>query len=218
MDVSFEPFSFDEVPEPQEGWTDLISIAGAEGASSAASSVTRSLTLSATGPSDVAPSTEAMGRALFDAHSSVAGLSQPRLPWESGVFGWIFGDGPSVVPMPFNVAELPSLAAQLPVLKARTDENAEDEKQRLWVTALNKWLLVLRLVDFSGTVGSAVQSAGSEEARHSIIRDVLGTRSPRTAIKRANSILRWLKWAFQSRVRDLASYSREPMVGPGVHG
>ena len=41
-----------------------------------------------------------------------------------------------------------------------------------------------------GTVGSAVQSAGSEEARHSIIRDVLGTRSPRTAIKRANSILR----------------------------
>ena len=122
--------------------------------------------------------------------------------------------------MPFNVAELPSIAAQLPdavssdtttvlrkrdrssicsgVLKARTDEDAEDEKQRLWVTALNKWLLVLRLVDFSGTVGSAVQSAGSEEARHSIIRDVLGTRSPRTAIKRADSILRWLKWAFQA--------------------
>ena len=167
MDVSFEPFSFDEVPEPQEGWTDSISIAGAECASSAASSVTRSSALSATGPSDVAPSTEAMGRALFDAHSSVARLSQPRLPWESGVFGWIFGDGPSVVPMPFNVAELPSLAAQLPdaapsdtstvlrkrdrssicsgVLKARTDEDAEDEKQRLWVTALNKWLLVLRL-------------------------------------------------------------------------
>ena len=57
------------------------------------------------------------------------------------------------------------------VLKARTDEDAEDEKHRLWVTALNKWLVVLRLVDFSGTVGSAIQSAESEEARHSIIRD-----------------------------------------------
>ena len=80
--------------------------------------------------------------------------------------------------MPFQVAELPSLAAQLPtpeqadtatvprkrerpsicsgVLKARTAEYAEDEKHRLWITALNKWLLVLRLVEFDGTVGDAV--------------------------------------------------------------
>ena len=78
MDVdSFEPLSFDEVPDPHEGWMDMISIAGTEGASSAASSVTRSLARSATGPSDVTPSTEDMGRALFDAHSSVARLSQP---------------------------------------------------------------------------------------------------------------------------------------------
>ena len=82
------------------------------------------------------------------------------------------------------------------MLKARTDEDAEDEKHRLWVAALNKWLLVLRLVNFSGT--AAVQSAESEESRHSTIRDALGTRSPRTAIKRANSILRWLKWSFQA--------------------
>ena len=140
--------------------------------------------------------------------------------------------GPSVAPMPFQVAEVPSLAAQLPtsdlpdtavaprkrlrssicsgVVKARTDEDAEDEKHRLWVTTLNKWLLVLRLVNFSGTVGAAVQLADAEESRLSIIRDALGTRSPRTAIKRANSILQWLKWSF------LAGYEVWPPTAAGL--
>ena len=217
-DDASEPFSVDAVSDPLDGWLDVVGFPGDN--VSVASSVTGSADRPLPSSLDLPPSSEDMGRALFDAHSAVAQLSQPRLPWESGVFSWIFGSGPSVVPMPFQVAEVPSLAAQLPisdlpdtavaprkrfrssicsgVLKARTDEDAEDEKHRLWVTTLNKWLLVLRLVNFSGTVGAAVQLADSEESRLSIIRDALGTRSPRTAIKRANSILRWLKWSFQA--------------------
>ena len=170
---------------------------------------------------DDPPSTQDMGRALFDAHTSVASMNQPRLPWESGVFAWIFGTGPNIVPMPFQITDTPSLAVPLPsveqsdmvhesrkkrdrasicsgVLKARTDEDAEDEKHRLWITALNKWLLILRLVGFDGTVGDAVKQADSERSRHLIIRDAMGTRSPRTVIKRANSVLRWLRWATQA--------------------
>ena len=113
-DDASEPFSVDAVSDPLDGWLDVVGLPGTEDDVSVASSVTGSAVLPLPSSLDVPPSSEDMGRALFDAHSAVAQLSQPRLPWESGVFAWIFGSGPSVVPMPFQVAEVPSLAAQLP--------------------------------------------------------------------------------------------------------
>ena len=166
------------------------------------------------------PSTEDLNRALFDAHVTVARMSQCRLPWESGPFSWIFGSDSQVVPNPVQLAGNPRLVVPLPaaaeiepgdeeqgcrkrprsaifsgVMKARTDDDAMEELHRLWIVALNKWLLVLQLTNYSGLVGEVVKETTIERDRQMAVRDALGLRSPRTAIKRANSVLRWLRWS-----------------------
>ena len=61
--------------------------------------------------------------------------------------------------------------------------------------ALNKWLLVMRLTGYCGLVGEVVKDASNERDKQMAIRDAMGLRSPRTAIKRANSVLKWLRWS-----------------------
>lgn len=44
-------------------------------------------------------------------------------------------------------------------MKARTDDDAMEELHRLWIVALNKWLLVLQLTNYSGLVVEVVREA-----------------------------------------------------------
>ena len=98
-----------------------------------------------------------MDRALFEAHATVARLSQTKLPWETGVFECIFGDGSQVVPSPVQITGNPGIAPRLQpaptgpsqegesagarkrprpaifsaIMKARSEEDAMEELHRL---------------------------------------------------------------------------------------
>ncbi|CAE7298810.1 unnamed protein product [Symbiodinium sp. CCMP2592] len=85
----------------------------------------------------------------------------------------------------------------------RADVPVEDEEEHLWVLAINKWCCIFTLANEDpGSVGvQAAQClvAEGEKARDELLRDVFGLRSPRTAIKRANALLRCLRWHQKER-------------------
>lgn len=63
------------------------------------------------------------------------------------------------------------------------------------MVAINKWLHVFHLVGYSGSIGNALLSALSDEAKSfEILSDALLIRSPRTAIKRAMTLRRFVAW------------------------
>ena len=74
------PASRDVAHEQQEDWWDLLNGSGLVEDGTLAASVASFDMQSTAHPSDAPPSTEAIGRALFDAHTSLARLRQPRLP------------------------------------------------------------------------------------------------------------------------------------------
>ncbi|CAE7516940.1 unnamed protein product [Symbiodinium sp. CCMP2592] len=86
---------------------------------------------------------------------------------------------------------------------SRADVPVEDEEEHLWVLAINKWCCIFTLANEDpGSVGvQAAQClvAEGEKARDELLRDVFGLRSPRTAIKRANALLRCLRWHQKER-------------------
>ena len=60
---------------------------------------------------------------------------------------------------------------------------------------LNKWLVIFSCASYSGRVGLHLQQCmwtGTEPI--SVLRDVLGLKSPGTAYKRASTIMAFLDW------------------------
>ncbi|CAE7410083.1 unnamed protein product [Symbiodinium sp. CCMP2592] len=158
-------------------------------------------------------------------HARTSGIvdTLPRLPWESGIMSCIFGNGvleQPVVRQPCPPA-IEDSAAPAPEdgpcirvrpapctlfeksFSARADVSTHAEEDHLWVLAINKWCCIFSLAQSDpGQVGEQAAQcliAEGESARDELIRDVFGIKSPRTAIKRANSLLRCLRWHLREK-------------------
>ena len=78
-------------------------------------------------------------------------------------------------------------------IASRADRSVQLEDERLWGLALSKWVSIFSMLEAPGPVGMQASRAMSQEgpaARDEVIKDVLGLKSPQTAIKRANALLR----------------------------
>ena len=82
-------------------------------------------------------------------------------------------------------------------IASRADRSVQLEDERLWGLALSKWVSIFSMLEAPGPVGMQASRAMSQEgpaARDEVIRDVLGLKSPQTAVKRANALLRVFRW------------------------
>lgn len=172
---------------------------------------------------DVAVAQAPYDRALFEASRTVFDGSALDLPWESGVFANIFGSprlditGPAdslLEPVfPDTMEEFTeAISSDLrphagkrplegsmhsPVLSAMTDSDAKELETELFEAAITKWQFIFSMTDFSGPIGTRIWSLpfhDSGKVRATMIRDVLGVKSPRTASKRADSMKRYFSW------------------------
>ena len=165
------------------------------------------------GRSEVAPAD--IDRLIFTARVQGLPDSLPRLPWESGVMAMIFVPKPLVVQPCAPSKDTPTIDGD-PILASssrarpapstlyersfasRADVPVQEEDEHLWVMAVGKWCSIFALAHSDpGQVGEqAAQcfAAEGEAARDELLRDVFGLRSPRTAIKRANALLRCFRW------------------------
>ena len=164
-------------------------------------------------------------RALLDAQLSISQDVSLKLPWESGVFGAIFGDEMLSLPSPVDVMPQPSIpdtsvelseqlarsshvtasvkrSADVPfhasVMTDISDVDALMQEAQLCGTAISKWQFIFETTEWSGLIGvrlyNILQEDGSVEQCRTVIRDVLGIKSPRTAIKRADTLRKYFRW------------------------
>ena len=82
-------------------------------------------------------------------------------------------------------------------VKVLPDRDIFAEDTVLWDKALQKWLQVFEVLGFPGTLGFSLlaeQAYGATGAQSDALRDALGIKSPRTAVKRAQTLLRYFAW------------------------
>eukprot|EP00435_Cladocopium_sp_Y103_P025622 s4854_g6.t1 len=90
------------------------------------------------------------------------------------------------------------------------DRDLHAELDALWHSALQKWYQVFEILCFPGPVGNALfrEQLSLEVGQDSVVlRDSLGIKSPRTAIKRAQTLLRFMSW-MQSEFNDCLQWNR----------
>ena len=162
-------------------------------------------------------------RALQEAHFVNSRATGQKLPWETGVFATIFDSSDSFLNSNLNLCPLPpdteiSQPAEPPddflhsmpskilkrdrtenifaqVVKMKRDVDHLTAVDELWSKALKKWHTVLACANYAGLVGAAVKDAVSDDKDYSgILRDVFGNKSPRTANKRASTMLALFSW------------------------
>ena len=84
------------------------------------------------------------------------------------------------------------------VMTNKRDVDAKQEELDLWDKAISKWQCVFVVCKFSGVIGARLQlyaeSHDEQDASRTILRDVLGIKSPRTAIKRADTLRKFFNW------------------------
>ena len=199
-----------------------------------------------------------VNKALFEARLQSLGDAELKFSWESGVLGDNFSDFNDVASLPTLPAEylgftdqmhtvtdedaapsasqrISSRALDLPfysfAIKVKPDKHLFAAQEVLWTKAIDKWLQVFEVLGFPGQIGEALDSElhFAEAAEQGmVLRDALGVKSPRTAIKRAQTLLqffRWLHgncstWELWSRSNCLAhlssTHDRKPAASIGV--
>ena len=197
-------------------------------------------------------------RALFDAQQSISQDVSLQLPWESGVFGAIFGNDLFSLPSPSDVMPQQSIpetpdelieqiirpqrvaasvnrSAEVPVhtrvMTDISDIDAVREEEQLWELAVSKWHFIFATTNWSGVIGDRLMNLLCREDPWTecrlVIRDVLGIKSPRTAIKRADTLRKFFKWVisrdcspwpiFSSRVLTyLSKEGGNPAASTGI--
>ena len=101
---------------------------------------------------------------------------------------------PKVLSWLHRDVELPIHACAVKVLP---DRDFFQELEVLWVRAIDKWLNVFEILGYPGALGDAVflELQQDENPNHrAMVRDSLGLKSPRTALKRAQSLLKYFQW------------------------
>ena len=177
---------------------------------------------------DTAVASTDYARILFDATLGLQDDMQLSLPWESGVMASIFGDDTdSIFPSPCPPVEpgFSSVHAQVPqqqteealeqphtaacghetdvpsyslAIKVKPDRNFSAELHWLWQKALGKWLQVFEMCGFPGVLGDALSGQLYVAAAGLVLRDALGIKSPRTSMKRAQTLIRYFQWLQQN--------------------
>ena len=82
-------------------------------------------------------------------------------------------------------------------MKVMPDRDFFQELEILWDHAIEKWLRVFEILGYPGLLGelllTELQQPEGGRTRP-MIRDAMGIKSPRTAIKRALAALKYFKW------------------------
>ena len=150
-----------------------------------------------------------------------------KLPWETGIFRELLGDGPLSEPlvpkMPignlcsFDVHDTPQHVADsvarvampstsTPVFESciasGDDLNYFAKRQQLRDVAIGKFLIVLRQWPTASKTGRLIAnldlSGQQQDEVNEILNAVLGVKSPATLIKRANALLAFMRWAVRT--------------------
>ena len=166
--------------------------------------------------------TQTINQAVF----SCAEAGVPRLPWEEGGLGLIFGqdpleaiwgDSPDKVPFPIPVApDAPLEVKAQAVKKARvfdkeqpcfikcvnfrnqaTDEELEKGK---WQKALEKWYVLVTQDPTVSLVGASIVGLDMKEGMLSL-RELFGKKSHSTVDKRGSALLKYLRYMHESHPR-----------------
>eukprot|EP00435_Cladocopium_sp_Y103_P070167 s38_g34.t1 len=173
--------------------------------------------------------TQSMHEALFSrnllSNCNVAGI---ELPWDTDFYRDLFDedDANRLVPkMPINdvcavdpeagpqsvaeaVAEVASFADSNPVhsmyVSCSDDFDFHQKRQQLRDAAIGKLLIVLRHCLLASVTGRHIIALGSEDQQSSgaydVVDAVVGIRSAATLIKRANSLLSFLRWCAKAGI------------------
>ena len=150
-----------------------------------------------------------------------------KLPWETGIFRELLGDDPLSEPlvpkMPIgefcsfgiddtpqhvtdSVASAATTSMATPVFSScigsGDDLNYDAKRQQLRDVAIGKFLIVLRQWPTASKTGrhiAELDSTGQQQDEvFEILSSVLGVKSPATLIKRANSLLAFMRWAVRA--------------------
>ena len=150
-----------------------------------------------------------------------------KLPWETGTFRELLGDDPLSEPlvpkMPigdfcsFEIDDTPQHVTESVASVAMTsmatpvfsscigsgdDLNYDAKRQQLRDVAIGKFLIVLRQWPMASKTGrhiAELDSTGQQQDEvFEILSSVLGVKSPATLIKRANSLLAFMRWAVRA--------------------
>ena len=149
-------------------------------------------------------------KSIFDEDSSVALLPAQVLTVSGDVLCGPMEDeaaSSSAVPGPKPLSWL-SRDTALPVhacaIKVLPDRVFFQELDVLWVHAVDKWLRVFEILRYPGLLGETLSvEIGRPEGgnSHAMVRDSMGIKIPRTAIKRAQTVLKYFTW-MQSTLDD----------------
>lgn len=147
-----------------------------------------------------------------------------KLPWETGVAQQIFSDSVLTTPVTpmVGISDLEHVPPQhavetvvddtvsqtmivqtsaviyTSVVQNLDDKTYDEQRDSLMDAAICKLLIVLRHSLLASVVGRQIIALGSEqqqlEGASGIVAAVVGLRSPCTVVKRANSLLSFLRW------------------------
>ena len=165
-----------------------------------------------------------VNKVLFEARLQSLGDTELKFPWESGVMGDIFSESNDVAGLPTLPAEYLSCTDQMHTatdetappsasqrisgrtlelpfysfaIKVKPDKDLFAEQEVLWTRAIDKWSQVFEILGFPGQVGSALDGEllfADVAEQGMVLRDALGVKSPRTAVKRAQTLLQYFRW------------------------
>ena len=183
--------------------------------------------------------TETVHHALFSrALLTNCDVTNIVMPWETGFYKEFFSDEPfsnSLVPaVPIDefcsfghqpepqrvaevVAEVASCSAPGPIfascIACVDDGFYHSKRQQLHDAAVNKLLIVLRHCLLASSTGRHIIALGTEQMQvsgaHSVLQAVLGVKSPATLIKRANSLLSFLRWLAKNGIQEVNPFTEE---------
>eukprot|EP00435_Cladocopium_sp_Y103_P025039 s3838_g6.t1 len=166
-----------------------------------------------------------VNKALFEARLNNLSDSDLKFPWETGIMGEIFSESSDTAGIPSMPAEYlgfsedlqmesspsaPSTAVQklssrdlvLPfytfAIRVKPDKDFYAEQEALWTRAIFKWTQVFEVLGFPGQLGEAIDDElhFSDSSEHgTVLRDAMGVKSPRTALKRAQTLLQYFRWS-----------------------
>ena len=99
-------------------------------------------------------------------------------------------------------------------VKVLPDRDFFQELDMLWYRAVDKWLRIFEILGYPGLLGDSIlielSQADGGNSRE-MVRDSMGIKSPRTAIKRAQTILKFFLW-MQSSFDDWKPWDPERCV------
>eukprot|EP00435_Cladocopium_sp_Y103_P027056 s3870_g6.t1 len=88
-------------------------------------------------------------------------------------------------------------------IRVKPDKDIFAEQEVLWTRAIDKWLQVFEVLGFPGQLGAALDIElhfADIADQGTVLRDALGVKSPRTAMKRAQTMLQYFNWLHISYV------------------